>query len=133
MKIRIFSDMVNSVYRITMLTEDWSQGDIELMVQYGEPDVNVGGNFDYTYDGESKTKASGDQFVRLLHGFPYAIGFDSRDYDGGFAEAEAAGNAWKSKTIAAIRNAVSNLRMKAPISTEEVINDRETIDNGDSN
>lgn len=123
MKIRIFSDMVNSVYRITLITEDWSQGDIELMFQYGEPEVNVGGTLEYYYDDDLKIKALGDQYLRLLHGFPFAIGFDSRDYAGGCAEAESAGNAWKNQVVQAIRSKVVGLRTKAPISTEEVVND----------
>lgn len=123
MKIRIFSDMVNGVYRITLLTEDWSQGDVELMVQYGEPEVNVGGSFEYLYEDEPKTKDLGDQFVRLLHGFPFSIGFDSRDYDGEYGEAEAAGNAWKDKVVSSIRAKVATMRSMAPLSTEEVVND----------
>ena len=64
MKIRVFCNMINSVYKVTFLTEDWSCSDIELMVQYGEPDVNLGGDVTYTYDGEQKEKAFGDRYER---------------------------------------------------------------------
>ena len=86
MKKRIFSRMEDAVYRIVIYTEDWSQGDIELMEQFGEPEVNVGGPISYVFEGAVKVKEFGDEYVRLLHGFPYSRGFDSRDFpvpDGG--------------------------------------------------
>ena len=123
MKIRIFKNMCNSVFRIVVNTEDFSQEEIKLMCQYGEPEINVGGDIDYRFDGQDKTKACGDQLVRILHGFPYAEGFDSRDYEGSFEEAEAVGEAWKAIVIAEIRSKMSDLRDKASIlPTEEVEN-----------
>lgn len=127
MKIRIFSDMVDDVYRIIVCTEDWSQGDFELMCQYGEPEINVGGDVTYDVDGDGSssseyTKKLGDQFIRILHGFPYARGFDARDY-GSDAEAIAIGTAWKGKVVSAIRAAVSELRAKqSNVQTEEIEN-----------
>lgn len=82
MKKRVFSEMDNMVYRVVVDTEDWSQGDIELMDQFGEPEVNVGGSVKYMFRGEQREMDIGDQYVRLLHGFPYARGFDARDYIG---------------------------------------------------
>ena len=123
MKIRIFKNMVDDVYRVVLLTEDWSEGDIELMFQFGEPEVNVGGDLTYTYDENSITKELGDEFVRVLHGFPYARRFDSRDYEGGHEEAVAAGSAWSAMVIEAIEDKVTELRAKAaPVKTEEVVN-----------
>lgn len=120
MKIRTFMTMDDSVYRIVLMTEDWSQGDLELMVQYGEPEVDAGGEVSYLYDGEQKTKTFGYEYLRLVHGFPYARGFDSRDYDS-VEEAVSIGNAWKDKLCGEIREAVIGLRAKAaPLPTEEV-------------
>lgn len=124
MKIRIFENMDDSVFRVVVNTEDFSQGDLRLMCQFGEPEVNVGGDVPYTFDGEARTKAFGDQYVRLLHGFPYAFGFDSRDFGtDGIDEAIAAGNAWKDLVKGRIRAAVSALREKAKVlPAEEVEN-----------
>lgn len=120
MKIRVFQQMDNSVFRVAICTQDWSQGDIELMVQFGEPEVNVGGEIQYTFGGETKTKAFGDDFVRLLHGFPCTRGFDMRDYEDG-DEATAVGSAWKEAVMGRISGAVHELRQKqAPLTTEEV-------------
>lgn len=120
MKIRTFLNMDDSVYRIILMTEDWSQGDLELMVQYGEPEIDVGGEVSYLYDDVQKEKTFGYEYLRIVHGFPYARGFDSRDYDSP-EEAVAIGNAWKDKVVGDIRDAVLELRAKsAPLPTEEI-------------
>ena len=45
MKIRIFKVLDRGVYLINCQTEDWSQDDIERMLKFGEPQINVGGTF----------------------------------------------------------------------------------------
>ena len=136
MKTRVFMEMEDAVYRIVICTEDWSHGDIELMDQFGEPEINIGGSVDYMLDGEVKVKEFGDEFVRVLHGFPYSRGFDSRDYgelgsgtssdpstpfEDRVAEAVAVGNAWKDQVLIRLNNAVRDLRSnRAPLPTEEV-------------
>lgn len=138
MKNRVFMNMDDSVYRVVITTEDWSEGDILLMEQFGEPEIDAGGEIRYLWhedssdsgdsDGSSdssgtetmKTKTLGTEYVRLLHGFPYARGFDSRDY-GSVGEAVAAGNAWRDAVVGRIRDAVLAMRaMSAPLPTEEV-------------
>lgn len=142
MKKRVFSEMDDAVFRIVIDTEDWSQGDLELMEQFGEPEVNVGGSVDYVFGDEVKTKEFGNEFVRVLHGFPYSRGFDSRDYgdyessgssgssessdpyssfDRRVSEAVAVGNAWKETVLRRLDNAVLDLRANhTPLPTEEV-------------
>lgn len=123
MKIRIFENMDNSVFRVVANTEDFSQDDLKLMCQYGEPEINAGGEVDYVLAGETKSKTFGDQYVRILHGFPLSFGFDSRDYDGSLEESTAVGNAWKEALKAKIGEAMSALRAKSgPLPTEEVVN-----------
>lgn len=124
MKIRIFENMDDSVFRVVMNTEDFSQEDMRLMCQFGEPEVNVGGDVTYEIGGETKTKAFGDQYVRLLHGFPYAFGFDSRDFEtDGIDEAIAAGTQWKETVKGRIREALQALRAKSKVlPAEEVTN-----------
>lgn len=120
MKIRIFRDMDNAVYRIVVNTEDWSQGDIKLMEMFGEPEIDVGGDVQYIYDSETKVKTFGSQFLRVLHGFPYCRGFDSRDY-GSYEEAVSAGIAWKEMVIDRLQSAVTELRLKSKsLPTEEI-------------
>ena len=112
--------MDNGVYRIILLTEDWSEGDRELMARFGEPEINVGGEVNYIIDGETKTRTLGDEYVRLLRGFPYQRGFDARDY-ASVEEAVALGVAWKEMVLSRIDAAILRLRDKAaPLPTEEV-------------
>ena len=120
MKIRIFMDMDDAVYRILVATEDWSQGDVELMERFGEPEVDVGGEIQYVNESETRSKTFGSEFIRILHGFPYSRGFDSRDY-GSYDEAIAVGRAWKEKVVQRLQTAVTELRTKAEaLPTEEV-------------
>ena len=135
MKKRVLMNMCNNVYRVVICTEDWSQGDLELMCQYGEPEINVGGEIVYLFsDGSSSddgspyiddasimTKTFGDEFVRVVHGFPYARGFDVRDYRS-VDEAIAVGKAWKEEIVKRIDSAIMGLRSKTtPMPTEEII------------
>lgn len=120
MKKRVFMDMGGGVFNIVIKTADWSEGDIELMAQFGEPEVNVGGDVPYSIEEEDKTKTFGDMYVRVLHGFPYSRGFDSRDY-GSYEEAIAVGKAWKELVLGRIDAAVVELRKNVkPLPTEEV-------------
>ena len=120
MKKRVFSGMDDAVFRVVICTEDWSVGDLELMVQFGEPEINVGGEVVYIVDGERKAKVLGDEFVRVVHGFPYARIFDVRDYDS-VKDATAIGAAWKEMVLERIDAAVSELRSNvSPLPTEEV-------------
>lgn len=120
MKKRVLRDMDNGVYRIILLTEDWSEGDRDLIARFGEPEINVGGEVSYIIDGETKTRTLGDEYVRLLRGFPYQRGFDARDY-ASVEEAVALGVAWKEMVLSRIDAAILALRAKAaPLPTEEV-------------
>lgn len=48
MKIRIFTSLKNGVYHARIHTEDWSENARELMKKYGEPEINLGGFFNYS-------------------------------------------------------------------------------------
>lgn len=120
MKIRVFQAIDNAVFRVIVFTEDWSEGDIKLMEEFGEPEVDVGGEVQYSFDGEPKSKIFGNELVRVLHGFPYSRGFDSRDYCS-VEEAVAIGREWKERVISLISDAVLSLRQnEGPFPTEEV-------------
>ena len=120
MKKRVLRDMDNGVYRIILINEDWSEGDRDLMARFGEPEINVGGKISYIVSGETKTKTLGDEYVRLLRGFPYQRGFDSRDY-ASVEEAVSIGVAWKEMVLSRIDAAILAMRSNAsPLTTEEV-------------
>ena len=113
MKIRVFENMDDAVFRVVVNTEGFSQNDIKLMCQFGEPEIDCGGTVTYTYDETEKTKEFGSNFVRVVHGFPFAFGFDSRDYEGGSDEAVAVGSQWVSDLKDQISRVMDALRQKA--------------------
>lgn len=47
MKVRIFTSLKNGVYHARLQTEDWSENERELMKKYSEPEINLGGYFNY--------------------------------------------------------------------------------------
>ena len=113
MKIRVFENMDDAVFRVVVNTEGFSQNDIKLMCQFGEPEIDCGGTVTYTYDETEKTKEFGSNLVRVVHGFPFAFGFDSRDYDGRSDEAVAVGSKWVSDLKDQISRVMVALRQKA--------------------
>ncbi len=48
MKIRTFKEMADNRYVVDIETEDWSEGDKELMNDFGEPEINIGGTYQGT-------------------------------------------------------------------------------------
>lgn len=113
MKIRVFENMDDAVFRVVVNTEGFSQNDIKLMCQFGEPEIDCGGAVTYTYNETEKTKEFGSNLVRVVHGFPFVCGFDSRDYDGGSDEAVAVGSKWVSDLKDQISRVMGALRQKA--------------------
>ena len=71
MKIRAFTSIVDGKYSVAVYTEDFSEGDKQLMIKFGEPSVDVGG----TFTGFILP----NQLRSLASGFPYTKFFDSRD------------------------------------------------------
>lgn len=130
MKIRVFKNICNSVVRVVINTEDFSCDEVKLMCQFGEPEVNVGGEIQYSNgseravsDGLSESLTLGDEYVRIMHGFPYARGFDIRDFDGEESYAMAAANAWQASVVQEISRKMTDLRESYNIfPTEEVVN-----------
>lgn len=119
MKIRIFKNMCNSVFRVVLNTEDFSQDEIKLMCQFGEPEINVG----IHHQDVVKSESGGDEYVRILHGFPYSRGFDTRDFDGSVDDAMSAGESWKDAVVSEIESKMEELRSKLnTLPTEEVVN-----------
>lgn len=114
MKIRIFSTVDNDVYKVTMYTEDWSEGDLKLMQLFSEPEIDLGGSFvgPPAYELPSR-------LVRIKTGSPFSQSFDARDY----ADADERAVVWDAAIQAKIIAAVAALRALSDTFTgEEVVN-----------
>ena len=64
-------------YVVAISLEQWSDTDLKLMQAYGEPTIDVGGDFD-----DSTTSFSLDtNMVRLLRDFPISQRFDATELE----------------------------------------------------
>lgn len=129
MKIRIFKRIVDGVFDVRIQTEDWSQHDIDLMVKYGEPEINLGGEIAYvpvnvegsSSSGGTETVLLDDNYARIMTESPFTYKFDSRDYDG-VDNARQIASAWASEIEARIVDKVRMLRDKDTFfNTEEIM------------
>lgn len=130
MKIRIFKRVVDGVFDVRIQTEDWSQHDIDLMVKYGEPEINLGGEIAYvpvnvegssSSSGGTETVLLDDNYARIMTESPFTYKFDSRDYDG-VDNARQIASAWASEIEARIVDKVRMLRDKDTFfNTEEIM------------
>lgn len=76
MKIRTHNSIENGKYRVTKVTEDFSEADLEGMIEFGEPEINLGGTF-----GTDPVFTLSDDLEKIRTGSPFTYRFDSRDND----------------------------------------------------
>lgn len=104
MKIRVYKRIRDNVYDVLVRTAEWSQSDVELFREFGEPEVDVG------TDGHPR-------FAKVMTGFPVLGSF----HDGSAEEAETLATAWKDEVVARVKAAVEAQRqLKDQFSGEEV-------------
>ena len=111
MKIRKFYVLTDGVYKVTMYTEDWSQGDQDLIAEFGEPQVDLGGSFTHP------AFTLPNNLVNIMTGSPFGQGFDSRD----FANALTRANTWATTVSARIVSEVNTLRQNTDSFSKEVV------------
>lgn len=118
MKIRLYRDVTNQVYNVSVVTEDWSRDDLKLMEQFGEPEVNLGATLTTDPEtGEPETFTLPDCYVKLLTDYQKLnMQFDLRDH----AQAKAMAEAWQTYIVGEITSVVTALRVNTPDSYEEV-------------
>lgn len=131
MKIRVIKKLYDGVFESRIHTEDWSELDRELMVKYGEPEINLGGEIPYVLRNDEQSSDSSsdpgkyivldDVYARIMTESPFVRKFDSRDFDGGVDEAMAAAAAWAFEIEARILEKVRLLREKDTFFTTEEI------------
>ena len=118
MKIRVYSAVENGIFKITINTEDWSEGDRQLMADYGEPQIDLGGVIDGPAPSYVVFTLPSD-YVNIMSDSPFQQGFDSRDTSSTTAQEYAV--AWKLTMVARIEAAVTALRTISDTFTNEEV------------
>lgn len=113
MQLRTFKSIVDDVYKVSMYTQEWSEGDKLLMQRFGEPEINVGG----TIPMSPSSYELDDAYKRIMSESPFAISFDLDDYD----DAEDRANAWQVEIATRISAAVTALRAETDTFTGETV------------
>lgn len=118
MKIRTYKYIADQKFFVEIKTEEFSENDLQLMQQFGEPEVNVGGLYGDTV-GPTSTWTAPNRFLRVRSGFqPYKAFFDSRTYGN---QADDRANALISKIIERIQTAMTDLRAQQDSFTSETV------------
>jgi len=110
MKLRKFFKLEGDVYRVTLMTQDWSEGDQELMSKYGEPEIDLGGSFDGPFTLPNDLR-------RIMSESPFTERFDIADS----ALAEARAGVWETEISARITTAMTTLRANTDDFTKEEV------------
>ncbi len=121
-KLRIFEGIENGVYFIRFENDltALSENDKLLMEKYGEPEINVGGTFDWTVGQDSGTFTFPDQFLKVRQDFPYRRDFDSKDT--AFAEhTKEIVDVYQADIVAKFTAAFVALRANADLHTGETV------------
>lgn len=112
MKIRSFYTLNNDIYKVSLTTEDWSQGDIQLMTKFGEPEIDLGGTFNM-----SPSYTLPESLARVMSDSPFVQSFDHRDDE----DAETRAAFWGATLVVRIEAAVTALRDLSDTYTHEEI------------
>lgn len=97
MKIRVYKKIRNNAYDVVIKTTEWTQSDINLFREFGEPEIDVG------TEGHPA-------FVRVMTGFPVRGSFVSDGTESNDETPEAKATAWKDDVIKKITTAVEAQR-----------------------
>ena len=100
--LRTFKDLKNNVYSVLLKFDTFPDQDLELMSDFGEPEVDVGGSF----TGPPAFSNLATQLRKLKSGFPFTQTFDAT----GDAQAKDKANVWQSEMITRITAVMATLR-----------------------
>lgn len=114
MKIRTIKTILDRRYKVEVQTSDFSEVQTNRMVNYGEPEINVGGtipatNLEYT-----------DSLKRLQSDSPFTFSSDGRDFATD-AEAETAADEWAAEMTVRIKAGVDYINGLADTFSEETV------------
>lgn len=113
--VKTTKELKNNNYIVKMETLDWPTSDTDLISEFGEPTVEVGGTIPVAGDDPYvlPTKQS-----LIKSGFPVTQTFDGV----AFANAQERADSWKIEVLARITTVMGLLRAKADTFTGETTN-----------
>ena len=102
MKIRTFKSVDADKYKVSVATEDWSELDLQLMMKFGEPEIDLGGHIvsgqtDFTLDSN---------LVKIKTESPFVQSFDTRDRE----DAQICAEVWATRITGLLTDAITTLR-----------------------
>ena len=112
MKIRVVTEIIGNVFTVQISTVEWSEGDNELMASYGEPEIDLGG--DFTGPPAFSLPHS---FSRIKSGSPFVGKFDYDDD----VQAESYAGVWEAEIIVILKAAITTLRANDDTFTGETV------------
>ncbi len=101
---RTFKTLQNNKFMVEIRTEEFSELDTNLMLNFGEPEINAGGSF----TGPPAYSLS-DDLEKIKSGSPFKQSFDSAD----FGDAEARADVWADEIIVRLKAELDTLRALA--------------------
>jgi hypothetical protein len=116
MKIRTFYRLENDVYSVSIYIQDWSEGDKNLMQEFGEPQIDLGG----TFGTGPNTFTLPNRLASILTNSPFTQNFDSRDYPT-TPTAEDCANTWATTIASRLASAVTTLRANVDDYSRETV------------
>jgi hypothetical protein len=111
MKLRKHFKLEGDIYKVTLVTEDWSELDMELMAKYGEPEIDLGGDFTVP------TFSLPNDLRSVMSASPFTERFDKDDN----ADAEDRAGSWETAISARITTAMATLRANTDSFTKEEV------------
>ena len=117
MKIRPFFELTGGVYKVSIYTEAWSEGDKNLMTRFGQPEIDLGGDFLVVSDVLFTLP---NNLARIMSESPFSQSFDGADYESP-SDAEIMAKLWQGEISLRITDAVSTLRSLQDDYTSETV------------
>ena len=129
MKVRVSQNKINSVLSVIVSTEDWSRHELDSIVRFGEPSIQIGGKFrkhctkcvPLPCNDDSNDEwcwfELPEQEKKIRSDFPILVEFGPDDFD----DPELCARSWSETIVRRIAKAVERLRHKsANLVKEEV-------------
>lgn len=128
MKVRVNQNKINSVLSVIVSTEDWSRHELDAIVRFGEPSIQIGGRFrkhstkclpcpcDESNDDDCFFELP-EQEKKIRSDLPILVEFGADDFD----DPALCAKSWSDVIVGRISRAVDKLRRtNANLVKEEV-------------